>query len=119
MKKNPARTLESSPYHEGCWMVLIDAAKGFATQPPDLFNYPADLVVAIFYKETLFWTSTGSFVYSFNIHRDLCYALCLYRLKPVSHGTVAASIADIDFVRRRQGIEELFEDGSASFLSKS
>ena len=32
-------------------------------------------------------------------------------------GTVAASIADIDFVRRRQGIEELFEDGTASFLS--
>lgn len=32
-------------------------------------------------------------------------------------GTVAASIADIDFVKRRQGVEELFEDGTASFLS--
>lgn len=32
-------------------------------------------------------------------------------------GTVAASIADIDFVKRREGIEELFEDGTASFLS--
>lgn len=34
-----------------------------------------------------------------------------------STGTVAASIADIDFVKRRQVIEELFEDGTASFLS--
>ncbi|MCI22937.1 molybdenum cofactor sulfurase-like, partial [Trifolium medium] len=32
-------------------------------------------------------------------------------------GTVAASIADIDFIKRREGIEELFEDGTASFLS--
>lgn len=32
-------------------------------------------------------------------------------------GTVAASIADIDFVRRREGVEELFEDGTTSFLS--
>jgi molybdenum cofactor sulfurtransferase len=32
-------------------------------------------------------------------------------------GTVAASIADIDFVKRRERVEEFFEDGSASFLS--
>ena len=32
-------------------------------------------------------------------------------------GTVAASIADIDFVKRREGVEELFEDGTTSFLS--
>lgn len=35
----------------------------------------------------------------------------------ISPGTVAASIADIDFVQRRRGIEESFEDGSQSFLS--
>ncbi|KAJ8433038.1 hypothetical protein Cgig2_009138 [Carnegiea gigantea] len=34
-----------------------------------------------------------------------------------SGGTVAASIADMDFVKHRDGIEELFEDGTASFLS--
>jgi molybdenum cofactor sulfurtransferase len=34
-----------------------------------------------------------------------------------SGGTVAASIADIDFVKRRERVEEFFEDGSASFLS--
>lgn len=32
-------------------------------------------------------------------------------------GTVAASIADVDFVKRRDGIEEQFEDGTISFLS--
>jgi len=32
-------------------------------------------------------------------------------------GTVSASIADIDYVKRREGIEELFEDGTVSFLS--
>ena len=32
-------------------------------------------------------------------------------------GTVAASFTDIDFVKRREGIEELFEDGTISFLS--
>ncbi|KAF3771828.1 Molybdenum cofactor sulfurase [Nymphaea thermarum] len=34
----------------GCWKVLIDAAKGCATQPPDLTRYPADFVVISFYK---------------------------------------------------------------------
>lgn len=31
-------------------MVLIDAAKGCATQPPDLSKYKADFVVMSFYK---------------------------------------------------------------------
>jgi hypothetical protein len=34
-------------------------------------------------------------------------------------GTVAASIADIDFVQRRKCIEQVFEDGTVSFLSIS
>lgn len=36
---------------------------------------------------------------------------------PISSGTVAASIADIDFYQRRDGVEEYFEDGTVSFLS--
>lgn len=32
------------------WMVLIDAAKGCATQKVDLSRYPADFVVISFYK---------------------------------------------------------------------
>lgn len=31
-------------------MVLIDAAKGCATQPPNLSEFPADFVVLSFYK---------------------------------------------------------------------
>lgn len=31
-------------------MVLVDAAKGSATDPPDLARYPADFVVFSFYK---------------------------------------------------------------------
>lgn len=31
-------------------MVLIDAAKGCATKPPDLSKYQADFVVISFYK---------------------------------------------------------------------
>ena len=45
----------------------------------------------------------------------LLYCLCWFMIK--FPGTVAASIADIDFVKRRNDIEELFEDGTASFLS--
>lgn len=38
-------------------MVLIDAAKGCATEPPDLSKYPADFVVISFYKVSwhFFW----------------------------------------------------------------
>lgn len=42
--------------------------------------------------------------------------LCCFTIQSFL-GTVAASIADIDFVKRREGIEEFFEDGTISFLS--
>jgi hypothetical protein len=32
-------------------------------------------------------------------------------------GTVAASIADVDYVQRRENIEEWLEDGTSSFLA--
>lgn len=38
------------PEYRGRWMVLVDAAKGSATDPPDLARYPADFVVFSFYK---------------------------------------------------------------------
>lgn len=34
----------------GRWFVLVDAAKGCSTDPPDLARYPADFVVFSFYK---------------------------------------------------------------------
>jgi molybdenum cofactor sulfurtransferase len=40
----------SSYVNRGRWMVLIDAAKGCATEPLDLSKHPADFVVISFYK---------------------------------------------------------------------
>ena len=57
VKQNAEKVLEGSPYSKGRWMVLIDAAKGCVTQPPDLSLYPADFVVISFYK--LFGYPTG------------------------------------------------------------
>jgi molybdenum cofactor sulfurtransferase len=34
----------------GQWMVLLDAAKGCGTIPPDLALFPADFVTISFYK---------------------------------------------------------------------
>ncbi|XAR53536.1 Molybdenum cofactor sulfurtransferase [Bertholletia excelsa] len=51
IKNDSERVLEGSPYcNRGRWMVLIDAAKGCATQPADLSKYQADFVVISFYK---------------------------------------------------------------------
>lgn len=40
-----------------------------------------------------------------------------FKLTCILVGTVAAAIADIDFFKRREGVEEFFEDGTISFLS--
>ncbi|KAL0398999.1 UNVERIFIED_CONTAM: Molybdenum cofactor sulfurase [Sesamum radiatum] len=86
-----------TPSHSGRWMVLIDAAKGSATSPPDLSKYKADFVVVSFYKLFGYPTGIGALI--------------------ARNGTVAASIADVDFYKRRDGIEEYFEDGTLAFVS--
>ncbi|TKY68232.1 Molybdenum cofactor sulfurase [Spatholobus suberectus] len=100
----------SSVCKNGQWMVLIDAAKGCATMPPDLSKYPADFVAISFYKLFGFPTGLGALI----VRND---AAKLLKKTYFSGGTVSASIADIDFIKRREGIEELFEDGTVSFLS--
>ncbi|KAM6594810.1 hypothetical protein CsatA_002513 [Cannabis sativa] len=110
MKEDSARILEGSPFCNGHWMVLIDAAKGGATEPPDLSQYSADFVVLSMYKLFGYPTGIGALI----VRND---AAKLLKKTYFSGGTVAASIADIDFVIRRKGIEELFEDGTVSFLS--
>ncbi|XP_027356558.1 molybdenum cofactor sulfurase isoform X2 [Abrus precatorius] len=100
----------SSVCQNGQWMVLIDAAKGCATMPIDLSKYPADFVVISFYKLFGYPTGLGALI----VRND---AAKLLKKTYFSGGTVAASIADIDFIKRREGIEELFEDGTVSFLS--
>ncbi|PON58797.1 Glycine dehydrogenase [Trema orientale] len=110
MKEDSARILDGNPFCKGHWMVLIDAAKGGATEPPDLSQYPADFVVLSFYKLFGYPTGLGALI----VRRD---AAKLLKKTYFSGGTVAAAIADIDFIKRRKGVEELFEDGTISFLS--
>jgi selenocysteine lyase/cysteine desulfurase len=43
--------------HSGQWLVLVDAAKGCGTMPPDLSRFKADFVAISFYK--LFGYPTG------------------------------------------------------------
>ncbi|KAJ0257164.1 Molybdenum cofactor sulfurase [Hirschfeldia incana] len=111
IKENSEATLEGTPFAKSKrWMVLIDAAKGCATQPPNLSEFPADFVVMSFYKLFGYPTGLGALL----VRND---AAKLLKKTYFSGGTVAASIADIDFVKRRERVEEFFEDGSASFLS--
>ncbi|OVA00053.1 Aminotransferase [Macleaya cordata] len=110
IKEDSERALGGSSYCRGRWMVLIDAAKGCATQPPDLARFPADFVVISFYKIFGYPTGLGALI----VRTE---AAELLKKTYFSGGTVAATIADVDFVRRREGIEESFEDGTLSFLS--
>nr|POE73152.1 molybdenum cofactor sulfurase [Quercus suber] len=43
-------------------MVLVDAAKGCATEPPDLSKYPVDFVVISFYKIFGYPTGLGALI---------------------------------------------------------
>jgi len=43
-------------------MVLIDAAKGCTTEPPNLTVYPADFVVCSFYKIFGYPTGLGALI---------------------------------------------------------
>lgn len=110
IKDDANRVLEGSSHARGRWMVLIDAAKGCATSPLDLSEYKADFVVISFYKLFGYPTGLGALI----VRND---AAKLLTKTFFSGGTVAASIADIDFVKRRAGVEDYFEDGSISFLS--
>uniref|UniRef100_A0A0A9DHA7 Molybdenum cofactor sulfurase n=1 Tax=Arundo donax TaxID=35708 RepID=A0A0A9DHA7_ARUDO len=97
---------------QGQWMVLIDAAKGCATEPPNLAVCPADFVVCSFYKIFGYPTGLGALI----VKNEAASSL---KKTYFSGGTVAASIADIDFVQKRKSIEQNFEDGTVSFLSIS
>ncbi|KZV31597.1 molybdenum cofactor sulfurase-like [Dorcoceras hygrometricum] len=102
----------SGPFtlQRGHCMVLIDAAKGSATTSPDLSKYKADFVVCSFYKLFGYPTGIGALIIR-NEHANLL------KKTYFSGGTVAASIADIDFYKKRDDIEEYLEDGTISFLS--
>ncbi|KAK3033127.1 hypothetical protein RJ639_036486, partial [Escallonia herrerae] len=110
VKEEREKILEGSSHCKGCWMVLIDAAKGSTTALPDLSKYKADFVVISFHKLFGYPTGLGALI----VHNG---AAKLLKKTYFSGGTVAASIADIDFVKRRERTEEFLEDGTISFLS--
>nr|XP_043619000.1 molybdenum cofactor sulfurase isoform X2 [Erigeron canadensis] len=110
IKEDSEKVLEGSQHCRGKWMILIDAAKGCSTDPPNLSKHRADFVAISFYKLFGYPTGLGALI----VRND---AAKLLRKTYFSGGTVAASIADIDFVKRREGIEESFEDGTLSFLN--
>nr|CAB3471132.1 unnamed protein product [Digitaria exilis] len=85
---------------QGRWMVLIDAAKGCTTEPPNLTMYPADFVVCSFYKIFGYPTGIGALI----VKNE---AASLLNKTYFGGGTVAASIADIDFVQKRKSIEQV------------
>ncbi|KAM0950783.1 putative molybdenum cofactor sulfurtransferase [Dioscorea sansibarensis] len=110
IKDDAEKSFEGLLDGQGSWMVLIDAAKGCATEPPDLARYPADFVVFSFYKIFGYPTGLGALI----VRKDAAKFL---RKTYFSGGTVSASIADIDYIKRRDSIEQLLEDGTVSFLS--
>ncbi|BBN03005.1 molybdenum cofactor sulfurtransferase [Marchantia polymorpha subsp. ruderalis] len=97
-------------FQRGQWLVLLDAAKGCSTSPPDLRKFPADFVAISFYKIFGYPTGLGALL----VRKG---ASELMKKKYFGGGTVAVSIADEDFVQRRLNVEERLEDGTISFLS--
>ncbi|RLM54917.1 molybdenum cofactor sulfurase [Panicum miliaceum] len=104
--------ISTTSQQQGSWMVLIDAAKGCTTEPPNLTVYSADFVVCSFYKIFGYPTGLGALI----VKNE---AAGLLNKTYFGGGTVAASIADIDFVQKRKSIEQVLEDGTISFLSIS
>ncbi|KAL0306127.1 UNVERIFIED_CONTAM: Molybdenum cofactor sulfurase [Sesamum radiatum] len=69
IKENSYEMPRPAPSHSGRWMVLIDAAKGSATSPPDLSKYKADFVVVSFYKLFGYPTGIGALIARNELHK--------------------------------------------------
>ncbi|GAQ81349.1 molybdenum cofactor sulfurase [Klebsormidium nitens] len=93
----------------GHWKVLLDAAKACGTAPPDLSIHQPEFVAVSFYKIFGYPTGLGALL----VRSDAGQIL---QKRYFSGGTVAVSIADKDYMRRRERLEEWLEDGTASFL---
>ncbi|KAI5083295.1 hypothetical protein GOP47_0003038 [Adiantum capillus-veneris] len=91
------------------WIVLIDAAKGCGSSQLDLSTYPADFVAISFYKIFGYPTGLGALLIR-------TQSSGILQKKYFGGGTVAACVADADFVQRRESIEQWLEDGTVPFL---
>ncbi|XP_078437514.1 molybdenum cofactor sulfurase (LOS5) (ABA3) isoform X2 [Wolffia australiana] len=112
MKEKGGEIIGGSTKKQQRWLVLIDASKGCSTEPPNLSKFPADFVVFSFYKIFGYPTGLGALI----VHHDAAKWL---KKTYFSGGTVLASMATNDFVKRREKVEQLFEDGTLPFLSIS
>ncbi|GAB2286645.1 Molybdenum cofactor sulfurase [Dionaea muscipula] len=110
VKEQSEEILGGLSFPKGRWFVLLDAAKGCAMEPPDLSKISADFVAVSFYKLFGYPTGLGALL----VRNE---AAKLMKKTYFSGGTVAAAIADMDYVKQRNSVEELFEDGTTSFLS--
>ncbi|KAL0035704.1 hypothetical protein WJX79_009780 [Trebouxia sp. C0005] len=84
--------------------------KACATAPPDLTANPADFVALSYYKIFGYPTGLGALL----VHKRAVPAL-MKRKRYFGGGTVAVSLAEEDFFRRRKGAAGL-EDGTAHYL---
>ena len=92
------------------WLVLLDAAKGAASGPPNLARYPADLVAMSYYKLFGYPTGLGALL----IRRDsLAY---LTGKVYYGGGSVTLSLHDRLVHRQREAPAGL-EDGTPPFLA--
>ncbi|DBA69485.1 TPA: hypothetical protein ACH3X2_001170 [Trebouxia sp. C0005] len=105
-----SRVGESGRSEGDRWHVLVDAAKACATAPPDLTANPADFVALSYYKIFGYPTGLGALL----VHKRAVPAL-MKRKRYFGGGTVAVSLAEEDFFRRRKGAAGL-EDGTAHYL---
>ncbi|KAL0025505.1 hypothetical protein WJX77_007273 [Trebouxia sp. C0004] len=104
------RSVDSGRSEGDRWHVLIDAAKACATAPPDLTQNPADFVALSYYKIFGYPTGLGALL----VHKR-AVPLLMKRKRYFGGGTVAVSLAEEDFFRRREGAAGL-EDGTAHYL---
>ncbi|KFM23986.1 Molybdenum cofactor sulfurase [Auxenochlorella protothecoides] len=91
------------------WRVLLDAAKGAGTGPPDLAAHPADFVALSYYKLFGYPTGLGALL----VRNDV---LPLLRKTYFGGGAVGASAHDAPFHSLRPGAAG-FEDGTLPFLA--
>ncbi|KAL6772231.1 hypothetical protein ACKKBG_A29450 [Auxenochlorella protothecoides x Auxenochlorella symbiontica] len=91
------------------WRVLLDAAKGAGTGPPDLTAHPADFVALSYYKLFGYPTGLGALL----VRNDV---LPFLRKTYFGGGAVGASAHDAPFHSLRPGAAG-FEDGTLPFLA--
>eukprot|EP00899_Mesostigma_viride_P018533 jgi/Mesvir1/26681/Mv20462-RA.2 len=96
---------------EARWFVMLDAAKGFTSRPPDLSKHKADFVALSLYKMCGYPSGLGALLIRRETASDILRTSGYF-----GGGTVAACLADEDYVMRRALLEDRLENGTVPFL---